>query len=605
MNTRNTSRAEHAAFAAVAIAAAAAPAIIQSEYVLGILILIGTLAISATGMVLMFGLAHQLVLGQAAFCLVGAYGTGLLTVRAQWDPLLALVASACISMAFAYLIGRPILQLRGFVLALASLAVQLILIHFAAESMSLTGGSMGLNGVPTFGILGWQAGSVGTMLIITWFTVLLCVLVCRNIAGSRIGRSLRAIGSSEAGAASVGVDITRQKVRMFVLSAAMASVAGSLTAHYLRIVEPQIFNLQYGFTILTAVIIGGLISPWGGVLGAVLLTLLREALKGLALPLVELLIIGIVTVLALIFMPGGLTGVLRGFFRQSVPGEMPPPSAATAPAEPAALPPPATAFAPPEAASTPLLQARGVSIAFGSLKAVDGVSFDVPRGSITALIGPNGAGKTTTFNLLCGYYPLSAGKVVFDGVEIQDLRVDEIARLGVARTFQLIQLFSGLTVLDNVMAGRQRFARSSIVDVALGLPSHRRDERDARDRAMQYLRFVGLEHVAHMPATSLPFGQQRQVELARALAMEPKLLIMDEPASGLNDSETEALAELIIRIRASGTAILLVEHDIRLVMGLADHVVVLDRGRKLAEGLPDDVRNDQAVLDAYLVGSPA
>lgn len=579
---------------------AATPLFVHSDYVLGVLIVVGTLAISATGMVLMFGLAHQLVLGQAAFCLIGAYGSGLLTLRAGWTPLPALMASAVVSMAFAYLLGRPILRLRGFVLAMASLAVQIILIHLASESMELTGGAMGLTGVPAFSVLGWRFESAASMFYLVWAFALLAVFVCRNITVSRIGLSLRAIATTEAGAASVGIDIAKQKVRMFVLSAAMASVAGSLTAHYLRLIEPQIFNLQYGFSILTSVIIGGLTSPWGGLIGAALVTALRESMKGLSMPLLEMLIMGIATVLALIAMPGGIVGLLRSRRPRALISAPEPLVGGVGGSQ---LPRSSACTGSGNAVSTSLLTASDVSIAFGSLKAVDNVSFEVPEGKITALIGPNGAGKTTTFNLLCGYLPCSSGKVTFAGHDVQDLRVDEIARMGVARTFQLIQLFSGMTVLENVMAGRVRFAHSSIATICAGMPGPRREEEDAKRQAMKYLQFVGMSELAHEAPQSLPFGKQRQIELARALATEPSLIIMDEPASGLNDSETEELAQLIVRIRAAGTTVLLVEHDLRLVMGLSDHVVVLDRGRKLEEGPPDEVRNAKSVIDAYLVGS--
>ncbi|PZQ78441.1 MAG: hypothetical protein DI563_00225 [Variovorax paradoxus] len=594
-------------FALVAFIAliAVTPLFVQSEYVLGVLIVIGTLAISATGMVLMFGLAHQLVLGQAAFCLIGAYGSGLLTLKAGWSPLPALLAWAAISMISAYLLGKPILRLRGFVLAMASLAVQLILIHVASESMELTGGAMGLTGVPAFSVLGWRFESAASFFYLVWAFALLAVFICRNIAVSRIGLGLRAIATTEAGAASVGIDIAKQKVRMFVLSAAMASIAGSLTAHYLRLIEPQVFNLQYGFAILTSVIIGGLTSPWGGVIGAALVTALREGMKGFSMPLLEMLIMGIATVLALIAMPGGIVGMLRSWQSRdrsdAARGAAPLAGGAT-PKEVAKLPMSTRTDRQP---SGDLLKASNVSIAFGSLKAVDSVSFAVPEGQITALIGPNGAGKTTTFNLLCGYLPCSSGKVMLDGREIQDLRVDEIARLGVARTFQLIQLFGGMTVLENVMAGRTRFAHASIGAICAATPHARREAADARLQAIKYLDFVGLSELADASPQSLPFGQQRQVELARALACEPRLIIMDEPASGLNDSETEELARLIVRIRAAGTTVLLVEHDLRLVMGLSDHVVVLDRGRKLEEGPPNEVRNAKSVIDAYLVGSNA
>jgi len=568
-----------------------------SEYGLGLAISTGAVAISAIGLVLLYGFAHQLALGQAAFCIVGAYGTGLLTVKLGWDPALAALASAALAMAIAYAIGRPILQLRGYVLAMASLAVQLILIHLAIEWLEVTGGSMGLTGLPRFGIAGVTISSDLAVYYFTWALVFLAVLVCRNVDTSRIGRALRALAASEAGAASVGIDIARAKLEMFVLSAGLASIAGSVTAHYLRLIEPQVFSVQFSLNLLVGVIVGGLTSPWGGPVGAVVLTLLREVTRLLSLPLVELLVVGVVTVAVLIFFPTGIMGLLGRWARRPAGKQsLSPPAAQPTGGRdlPYAIPLAAGADA------VPILRVDAVSRSFGSLRAVEDVGFSVERGSITALLGPNGAGKTTLFNLISGQERLGSGAVLFEGREIQALDPHRIASAGIARTFQLIQLFDGLTVVENVMCGRQRFARTSLAGVVAGFRGGAVEERTMRARALEFLDFVGLTAEADMDPRALPFGLQRQMELARALALEPALLLMDEPASGLNDNETERLAETIIKIRAAGTTILLVEHDVRLVMGLADHVVVMDRGRKLTEGSPAEIRRSQAVLDAYL-----
>ena len=572
------------------------PWIVSTDYLIGVGITIGLMAIAASGLILLVGYAHQLALGQAAFCIVGGYGSGLLTVRAGIDPALAAILSCAVSMILAYLIGRPILLLRGFVLAIGSLAVQLVLISLAVELVDITGGSMGLTGVPRFSVLGFVFASDTSYYYLVWTLALFTVVICRNIDRSRIGRALRAIAATEAGAASVGIDIDRHKVQMFVLSAGFASVAGSLTAHYLRIMEPQVFSINFSLNMLIAVIVGGLWSPWGGVVGALALSALREALRILALPLVELLIVGIVTVAVLMLMPGGLMGALARLMRR---GATQITEASEATPETAHLP----SIAPAVGAGQLLLEIEGLSRAFGSLKAVDDVSFTVREGSITALIGPNGAGKTTMFNLLCGYERIDRGSVRFAGSSIENWNADRIARHGIARTFQIVQLFQGMSVLENVMCGRNRFARTSLMSVVFRLPSLRAEEQVTREKALAALALVDLSDYAHADPSALPFGLQRQVELARMLVLEPKLILMDEPASGLNDSETERLGQLILRIRAAGTTVLIVEHDMRLVMGLADHVVVMNRGGKLAEGAPDLVRVRPDVVAAYL-GEP-
>ncbi|MGH6989497.1 MAG: ABC transporter ATP-binding protein, partial [Stellaceae bacterium] len=250
--------------------------------------------------------------------------------------------------------------------------------------------------------------------------------------------------------------------------------------------------------------------------------------------------------------------------------------------------------------ASPLLEVAQARRSFGSLKAVNDVSFDVATGLITALIGPNGAGKTTMFNLIGGYQPLDGGGVRFAGHEIGRLVPTKIAQLGIARTFQNLQLVANMTVLENVMCGAHRLARSGLLTVSTAWPSVRHEEAAARADARQCLAFVGLDGADDLTPDALSFGHQRLVEIARALALRPVLLLMDEPASGLNDSETERLAELILRIAALGVTVLLVEHDMRLVMGLADHVVVMDHGEKMAEGTAAEVRADPKVIAAYL-----
>ena len=583
-------------FGLAALVLLAVPFIVNTDYLVGVGITIGLMAIAASGLILLVGYAHQLALGQAAFCIIGGYGSALLTVRAGWDPALAALVSCAISMFTAYLIGRPILHLRGFVLAMGSLAVQLVLIHVAIELLDITGGSMGLTGVPRFSVLGFVFASDTTYYYLVWAVALVAVMICRNIDRSRIGRALRAISVTEAGAASVGIDIARHKVEMFVLSAGLASIAGSLTAHYLRIMEPQIFSVTYSLNMLIAVIIGGLWSPWGSVVGAGALSALREGLRILSLPLVEVLIVGTVTVAILMLMPRGLMGIVSRAGRNKKPASLHMHDNAVDQTV-------ALSFIPPVVgAGQPLLEAENLSRAFGSLKAVDDVNFTVREGLITALIGPNGAGKTTTFNLLCGYEQVDCGNVRFAGTAIENWSADRIARHGIGRTFQIVQLFEGMTVLENVMCGRDRFARTSLASVILRLPTLVAEERVACDKALAALALVGLTAYADADPTTLPFGLQRQVEFARMLALEPRLILMDEPASGLNDSETERLGELILRIRAAGSTVLLVEHNMRLVMGLADHVVVMNRGSKLAEGPPDTIRAMPEVIAAYLGG---
>ncbi len=553
------------------------PLLVRGSYPLGVGIITGALAAGTVGFVLLLGYAHQLALGQAGFCMVGGYASAILCVQHRWDPLLALLAGAAAAMAVAWAIATPILKLRGFVLAMASLALHLILVVVAFEA-PFTGGALGTYGVPKFALLGLPLSADLAYYYVVWAIVLGFVGIGLAIDRSRVGRALKALAASETAALSVGIDILRYKVQMFVLSAGMASVCGSLAVHYVRAMDPNVFGFAFSLNFITAVIVGGLQSVWGGVVGAALITGVRELLRGVSLPLWESVLMGALTVVVLIAFRYGFAGFLsRLYDRFTRRSEAP---------RVALVEPDGDAFsrlAPPAAPAA--LEVRGASRSFGALRAVSETSFTVAAGSICALIGPNGAGKTTLFNLVCGYQPLDSGCVLLDGRPIEKRLPNEIAVLGVGRTFQNLQLFDNMTVLENVMCGAHR---------------HVLPPAAARERARAALAFVGLSGAhAHTPA-ALAFGHQRLVEIARALALGPRLLLMDEPASGLNDSETERLGELTLRIAALGVTLLLVEHDMRLVMGLADHVIVMHHGEKIADGAPDAIRRERSVIDAYL-----
>lgn len=397
------------------------------------------------------------------------------------------------------------------------------------------------------------------------------------------------------------MNIARYKLQMFVLSAGMASVTGSLTAHYLRIISPEVFGFHYSLSMITAVVAGGLNAVAGGVVGASVVIGLREVLRTTDLPELEGIIMGALTVVVLIAFPRGVVGAYEflseRFLRRKAK------TSAAAPALVADVDLAGLRLDGQAVDAKPggdILTVEGASRSFGSLKAVNGVSFAVKEGSITSLIGSNGAGKTTMFDMICGLQVVDEGRIILDGHRIETLQPHAIANLGMARSFQNLQLFDTLTVLENVMAGTHRHTSSQLLSTIALLPGVARRERESVREAEQWLAFVGMsEYRDHLPGM-LSFGQQRLVEIARALALRPRILLMDEPASGLNDTETEQLAYLLVRIRSLGTTILLIEHDLRLVMGISDHVVVMNHGVRIAEGHPKAVRQDAAVISAYI-----
>jgi len=587
-------------FAIFVVAVLIYPVLFRSNYLVGAGIVVGVMAVATVGFILLVGYARQLAVGQAAFCMIGGYGSALLCTRVGIDPLSAMVLAAVVSMVVALIIGWPILRLRGYALAMASLSFQLILGFTVIQAQSITGGAAGVWGVPKFSVFGVQLATDISYFYFVWFWVIVTVAVGLIIDRSAIGRSLRAIASSERAATSVGMDIAQYKLQMFVLSAGFASLTGSLTVHYLRIISPDVFGFQYSLGMITAVVAGGLNSIAGGVVGATVVIGLREALRVTRLPELEGIIMGALTVIVLIAFPSGIVGAYQAIAERVRRARRAPAVAAARVAD--EVTPDGAAGLNQQAGLTgrELLTVAGASRAFGNLRAVDDVGFAVEEGSITSLIGANGAGKTTMFDMISGFQTFDSGSVALRGQRLEALQPHAIARLGMARSFQNIQLFDGLTVLENVMAGTHRYTVSGVAATIAALPSARRRERESVVEAERWLAFVGMSDFRdHLPGM-LSFGQQRLVEIARALALKPTILVMDEPASGLNDTETERLAYLLLNIRAAGVTILLIEHDLRLVMGISDHLVVMNHGKKIAEGSPQEVRSDPQVVAAYI-----
>lgn len=578
------------------------PSLVAGRVSLGIFIFIGLFSLIVIGLTLLAGHAGQVSLGQAAFYGIGAYLSAITTLRLGLPPFLGLTLAVTGAALIAYAVGAPIFFLRGHFLVLGTLGLNIVVDVVIRNLQSLTGGPTGLTGIPPLSLGGTIIAGDRAYYYLIWSLVLVTLWLGRNLIRSHVGRALAAIRSSEVAAATLGIHPAFYKARMLALSAAFAGLAGALYVHYLGFVSPSPFAFNFSIDLLVMSVLGGIAYLPGAVLGTAMLTVLREALRSVMPRLLgtgasaeyEIVVFGLLLALVVVLAPGGIWPWFAAVLHLDAAAKPSP-----LPSLVAALPEPLS----PEGRGggsndRVLLHVGKLQKRFGGLLAIDGLTFDVKSQEIYAIIGPNGAGKTTAFNLISGVLRPTGGVILLRGQTITHLQPYAIAALGVARTFQTPKVFSDLTVLDNVMVGLHRDLRTGFLGAMVGL-GRREDERAAA-HAAGYLKLVGLLDRAMDRAGALPFGAQRSLEVARALATRPALLLLDEPASGLSTTERGDLVQLIRQIRDSGVTVLLVEHDVALVMGLADRVLVLNYGEQIAEGIPAQVRVDPRVIGAYL-----
>ncbi len=555
-------------------------------YDLRLLTICGVQALLVLGFQFIFGHAGAVSLAQSAFFGVGAYSTGILATRYDAGFLLTFPAAILLSSAIAALVAVPVLRLDEHYFALATLVLSLLLLLVAVEWEAVTGGTNGLPGIPSVKAFGVEIATRRGMLEFVWVWVGLGALLAFQVTRGLYGQAFHLMRESQLVASTLGIDVARLRFTAFVLSAAYAGAAGALMVHVVHVVSPEALDLSLMVTCLTMTVIGGRLQIAGAILGAILITYLREQFR--ALLSFDMILYALVTLGFLILAPYGLVGALQrtGLFRR------------TTLALPRAATEPAGAWAPTGA----LLSVAGISKAFGGVQALQDVEFDLHTGQIVGLIGPNGSGKTTLINVISGVTEPDAGRVTLAGKDIAGCKPVTIAGLGVARTFQHVHLVGDMTVLDNIALARTQRERSGLWQALLSFGPDRALRR-ARSHAMRAVETLGIASVALAECAALPYGTRRRVEVARALAAAPRLLLLDEPAAGLNEEEQRDLAARIRRIAAGGVTVLVVEHNLVFLSALVEHLICLERGRVIASGHADAVRADPLVIEAYL-GTP-
>lgn len=602
----------HGAAALMWVVVVAAAGLGLSDYWQGIGASVGLMALLALGMILVTGYAGQFSLAVGAFYGIGAYGSSLLTMNFGWLGILAIIVSAALAAGAAYVLGRPIFRLRGHFLAMGTLALSEVF-FLLVNNLEITGGSSGLP-LSALDVFGFELFDTGQHFILNWLIVGLVLWGCLRLAVGREGRALKAIRGHEAAAASAGINIAASKTRVFVASAVISSLAGSLYAHQVMYVNPPPFGVATAIDVLVIAVLGGMRSPWGAVIGAVVLEFLHQSIEGVLTQLLgsaavgagQTLVLGALLVIILILRPDGIVGVAASIARKFKRKAATPDSAAEAGQEEYVTMAQARAadddvreregHAPGEV----VLQARGLVKRFGGVTAVDHISLDIHAGEVLAVIGPNGAGKSTLVNLLSGNLLPTSGRVSILDYEVTGKPAHLVAQHGLSRSFQTPCLFEGMDVLSTVKVGAHLRGEIGMLRSSVPTPGALREERELDRLAHEVLDRLGLAAFAAEDAKNLSLGQQKKIEIARALVANPKVLLLDEPCAGLNKAEKKSLLVLLRQLGREGIAVLVIEHDMEFVMASADRVHVVNFGATLTIGSPAEVQGDQAVIDAYL-----
>ena len=567
------------AFAAIAAIAVAIVVLLpMQDYTVHILVQTATFAIAVFGLTVVLGLCGQINLAQAAFFGFGAYAVGLGTADLHLNFWVAFAIGACVALVMGAFLGMTTLRLGGHYLAMVTISFQQIVTLIMVNWIPVTHGPDGIGRIQRPEMFQSSQAFLGLCV----FAMALIGYLVWHLPQTPLGRSMRAVRDNELAAGVAGINVYKVKVAAFALSALLGGIGGGLFAGGFAYVSPDQFSFAESIVFITMTLLGGVASPVGALIGTGLLIVLPESLRFLkSVPGLYLAIYGLSIILIIRYMPDGIWGFVQNRVRRLL---APPPFTQA---------PDALMLAPNNGDGPMALEVTNLRKYFGGVKAVDDLSFSVRRGEVHALIGPNGSGKTTTLNVLSGIYTASTGQVLLGGRDVTTLAPHARTASGLGRTFQNIRLFRSMTALENVIIGAEH-------------PGNQIDAGHAAlvQRARAALDFVGLEGRAHELVTGFSYGHQRLIEIARALAGNPTLLLLDEPAAGLNSTEKVGLQALLKRIAAKGLTILIIDHDMTLVTEVAARITVLNFGRLIADGVAADVLRHPDVIAAYLGSEP-